>query len=178
MLDGVRIWPLAVNRDARGSFTEVYSDRWKLPIDPRQFSIVESRAGTLRGMHLHLRHDEYFLLLRGRCCVGLHDLRPSSRTRGQAQLISLDGDVPKVVAFERGIVHGWYFESDALHLQAVSEPYAEYGDDDNNGCHWSDPELGLDWPREPVWTSERAEGFGTLADLRRLVASRELPVPA
>ena len=33
-------------------------------------------------MHVHVRHDEYFMVVRGRASVGLHDLRPDSPTEG------------------------------------------------------------------------------------------------
>ncbi len=80
-LDGVNLRLLEEQHDVRGSFTEVYRDSWGLPIAPAQWSVVRSVAGTMRGMHLHLRHSEYFLCISGRACVGLYDLRPASRRR-------------------------------------------------------------------------------------------------
>ncbi len=50
--------------------------------------------------------------------------------------------------------------------QNVSEAHDHYGNDDNNGCHWSDPALGVSWPFDPTIVSDRAESFGSLADLR------------
>ena len=177
MIEGVSIRGIEVRADHRGSFTEVYSDRWGLPIAPRQWSLVHSAAGTLRGMHFHLRHDEYLLPVSGRCFVGLYDLRPHSPTLGQSNMIELGGTEPKCIAFPRGVVHGWYFPVDTLHLQGVSEPYSEYGGDDNRGCHYADPEMGLSWPGEPTLLSAEAMGFPNLATLRKQVAglwSREL----
>jgi dTDP-4-dehydrorhamnose 3,5-epimerase len=166
MIEGVTIRSIDVQADLRGSFAEVYSDRWGLPIAPRQWSLVRSTAGTLRGMHFHVRHDEYLMPVSGRCYVGLHDLRPDSATSGRSMLVEIDGAEPKCVVFPRGIVHGWYFPVDTLHLQAVSEPYSEYNDDDNFGCHYADPELRLAWPETPTQVSGEAREFPSLASLR------------
>ena len=57
----------------------------------------------------------------------------------------------------------------ALHLQAVSEPYSEYGADDNHGCHYADPELGLSWPASPTLVSSEAMNYPSLSRLREQV---------
>jgi dTDP-4-dehydrorhamnose 3,5-epimerase len=171
MIDGVVLTRLDPKRDPRGTFLEVFSDGWKLPIEPRQWSVVTSRAGTLRGMHVHARHDECVLPLGGRVIVGLHDLRPDSSTSGRSMMVELDAASPSLIVFPPGIVHGWYYPVDAIHLQAVSEPFSVYGTDDNLGCHYGDPELGLRWPAEPVLVSERARSFPSLATLRQALFS-------
>jgi dTDP-4-dehydrorhamnose 3,5-epimerase len=105
--------------------------------------------------------------------VGLHDLRPGSRTVGVSQLIRLSDDAPSYLSWPRGLVHGWIAESAVTHLQAVSESYVDYAEDDNWGCHWDDPDLALDWPVPPRTTSERSQRFGTLSDLRAVVEATE-----
>jgi dTDP-4-dehydrorhamnose 3,5-epimerase len=165
-LDGVNLRLLDEHRDRRGSFTEVYCDNWGLPIIPAQWSVVRSVAGTLRGMHLHMRHSEYFLCISGRACIGLYDLRPASRTKNTSMLIHVNGVEPVAVSFPCGIAHGWLFITDAIHWQAVSETYANYKEDDNLGVHWSDPALNLPWPEQPKIVSPEANAFGSLAELR------------
>jgi dTDP-4-dehydrorhamnose 3,5-epimerase len=70
------------------------------------------------------------------------------------------------LTFPSGILHGWYFHTDALHLQAVSESYAQYADDDNWGCIWSDPALEIPWPfgGQPI-VARRAAEFPPLGTL-------------
>jgi dTDP-4-dehydrorhamnose 3,5-epimerase len=174
MIEGVVVTRLDPKRDPRGTFLEVFSDGWKLPIDPRQWSVVTSRAGTLRGMHVHVRHDECVLPLSGRVLVGLYDLRPDSSTSGNSMMIELDSEQPSLIVFPPGIVHGWYYPVDAVHLQGVSEPYAEYATDDNLGCHYGDPELNLSWPAEPLLVAERARSFPPLATLRHALLTAAL----
>ena len=165
-LDGVNLRLLEEQHDVRGSFTEVYRDSWGLPIAPAQWSVVRSVAGTMRGMHLHLRHSEYFLCISGRACVGLYDLRPASPTKDTSMLIHVSGVEPLAVSFPCGIAHGWLFRTDTIHLQAVSETYADYKEDDNLGVHWNDSQLNLLWPERPKIVSPKANAFGSLAEAR------------
>jgi dTDP-4-dehydrorhamnose 3,5-epimerase len=166
-IDGARLLPLEPHPDERGSFTEVFSAQWDTGIGPVQWSIVRSAPGVLRGMHLHRRHDEYIHVIEGRATIGLYDLRPDSPTSGCSAVYELDAAEPACLTFPAGIVHGWLFHEPSVHLQAVSETYADYGEDDNLGCHWSDLELGIDWPVEPTIVSARSSAFPSLAELRR-----------
>ncbi|MDZ7736272.1 MAG: dTDP-4-dehydrorhamnose 3,5-epimerase family protein [Gammaproteobacteria bacterium] len=173
-IDGVQLHRLTVHADDRGSFTEIFSTGWNaVGIEPAQWSLVESRPGTLRGMHLHRRHDELFCVVRGRAWVGLRDIRPGSPTEGTSMLLELDNSELTALIFPRGIVHGWYFREHVMHLQSVSEPYSIYGDDDNLGCNWSDPDLGIDWPDTPVRVSQRARNFPSLGTLIRETLRRD-----
>ncbi len=166
---GVVARDLTRNRDERGSFTEIFCASWEIGIEPTQWSLVRSRAGVLRGMHVHRRHDEYFLLVDGRCCVGLHDIRPHSPTRGQGCLLEFSGGGDRFVCFPRGVVHGWYYFEPSVHFQAISEEYSYYYADDNFGCRWDDPALEILWPEQPTTISDRARNFPTLAALVKQV---------
>jgi dTDP-4-dehydrorhamnose 3,5-epimerase len=174
---GLRLVPLAPQRDERGVFLEVFKDSWQLPVRPTQWSLVRSTARTLRGLYLHLRHDEMFVLVQGRAHVGLKDLRRGSPTFARAVLLELEADSPTAVVFPPGVLHGWYFSEPSAHLQAVSEEYDRYQHDDNLTCHWADPELGLDWPDPAPLLSPDGEGFGSLqALLARLAAPLAAPL--
>ncbi|MGA8259322.1 MAG: dTDP-4-dehydrorhamnose 3,5-epimerase family protein [Arenicellales bacterium] len=169
--EGAELRALVINEDERGSFSEFFGASWRIGIRPVQWSVVSSRRGVLRGMHLHLRHDEYFLLIKGRCCVGLRDLRPGSSTRGRSCLLEFDEKEPAFITFPRGILHGWHFFTDSIHVQSISdEEYTQYHPGDNLGCHWSDPALEIPWPEEPVIVSERANGFPDLRTLEETVS--------
>lgn len=164
-IDGLLVRRLAPARDPRGAFTEIFSADWPSQIAARQWSLVRSNAGVLRGMHLHRRHDEYFMLVSGHAWIGLRDIRPGSPTEGRSCLLELSAEDSTAVSFPRGIVHGWCFSEPSLHVQAVTEPYSTYGADDNLGCHWSDPELELKWPFRPREVSPRADAFPSLRSL-------------
>jgi dTDP-4-dehydrorhamnose 3,5-epimerase len=165
-LAGVVVQPLTAHTDRRGSFTEVFAAERDTGVEPTQWSVVRSEPGALRGMHLHLGHDEYLTVVGGRLYVGLHDLRRGSPTEGQGALYVLDHRAPASLTFPRGLVHGWLADGSTVHLQAVSESYSSYSSHDNDGCRWDDPDLGITWPFEPRLLSDRAASFGTLAELR------------
>ena len=126
---------------------------------------MSSLAGTLRGMHRHRRHAEYLFVVSGLMSVGLYDGRPGSATEGRSCRYELTAIDPAFLTFPAGLVHGWLAHEATVHLQAVSEAYAAYASDDNDGCHWSDPDLGIDWPFAPTILSERADAFGSLREL-------------
>jgi dTDP-4-dehydrorhamnose 3,5-epimerase len=168
-LDGVMIRTLDARTDERGWFMEVFQDYWNGPIKPVQWSLVQSRPGVLRGLHMHLNHDEYFMAVSGEAYVGLRDLRPYSPTRNRSCMLRFSCDRPTAVLFPRGLLHGWCFTRDTLHLQAVSESYRDYNEHDNLGCLWSDPDLDIPWPVDQPLISERAQGFPSLAELERLL---------
>lgn len=165
-IDGVELRRLTTHCDHRGGFTEVFQQSWHTCISPVQWSVVRSHARVFRGVHLHRRHDEYFAVLQGRATVGLRDIRPWSPTRDAWAMYELVGADLACVTFPLGVLHGWYFHEDTLHLQAVSEAYADYGEDDNWGCVWSDPALEIPWPiaDDPIVT-RRAGDFPTLGAL-------------
>jgi dTDP-4-dehydrorhamnose 3,5-epimerase len=160
------------HRDPRGSFTEVFQKSWNTCIEPVQWSVVESEARVFRGLHLHLRHDEYFSLMKGHCYVGLKDIRPDSSTYMDWSLYEFFEDSKAILTFETGILHGWYFTMPSIHLQAVSESYLDYGQDDNWGCLWNDPDLGIEWPFSDALLSERAQNFDRLEVLMQKLTDK------
>lgn len=166
VLEGVRSTRIDEAIDERGTFAEYFVAERDLGIDAVQWSVVRSTPGTLRGMHFHADHDEYFALVSGRATVGLHDLRPHSPTCGMAATYEFDESDPVRLIFPRGLAHGWLFHERSVHLQATSEAHKYYSSHDNNGCRWDDPMLGIEWPFEPTTVSARAAAFGSLEALR------------
>ena len=171
LVDGGDIWQVSLknlrkHNDRRGSFSEIFRDEWETVIKPVQWSLVESEPNVLRGMHLHLRHDEYFCLINGHCIVALKDIRPGSPTENLVSVFELFGGDLAALAFPRGLIHGWYFFEASTHVQAVSESYSDYGKDDNWGVSWKAPDLGITWPDIDPVLSERAQDFPSVAQLK------------
>jgi dTDP-4-dehydrorhamnose 3,5-epimerase len=164
-LDDTVLRRLDAHVDGRGSFTEVFADHWDVGITPAQWSVVRTVTGALRGMHLHRRHAEYLTVVHGRVSVGLHDARPGSPTEGRWSRYELSADDPVCLCFPAGVVHGWLAHEPTTHLQSVSEAYVDYARDDNLGCHWSDPDLGIEWPFTPTVLSPQAAAFPSLREL-------------
>jgi dTDP-4-dehydrorhamnose 3,5-epimerase len=160
--DGVVVHALASHRDLRGSFTEVFRHEWDVGVAPVQWNACTSETGSLRGVHVHPRHDDYFILVKGRMTLALRDLRRGSSTEGLAALVEMNEDPITAIVIPHGVAHGFYYHEPSLHLYAVSE----YWDvEDELGCHWADPELGIAWPAEPTLISERDATAPPLARL-------------
>jgi dTDP-4-dehydrorhamnose 3,5-epimerase len=174
-LDGVEFRRFHSQADLRGTFTETFQENWGTRLQPVQWSVVESRANVLRGVHLHFRHTEYFSLLRGMATIGLRDARANSPSRNRWSLYQVSGEAMAGLIFPAGILHGWYFHEDSVHLQAVSESHADYARDDNRGCHWSDPALEIPWPCTDPILSKRAAAFPRLRDVLSTCELREGP---
>jgi dTDP-4-dehydrorhamnose 3,5-epimerase len=162
---GARLLELTTHPDERGSFTEVYRRSW-LPGGGEmvQGNLSFSRAGTLRGLHFHRRQADYWLVVRGSALVGLYDLRKGSPTEGSKAEVRLSSEGARHVLYiPRGVVHGFYADTDLLLHYLVDEYYTG---DDEFGIAWDDPDVGIDWPgRDPI-LSDRDRSNPSLGEVR------------
>ena len=145
---GVRLLPLERTSDGWTVF-DAAADTGVVPV---QWNVVRSRPHVMRGVHVHVRHDDYLILLRGHASIGLRDLREGSPTCGAVGVVELRGDAPAALTIPPGVAHGFYFHDEAMHVYSVSE----YWDmSDELGCLWSDPALGIPWALGDVVVSPR-----------------------
>jgi dTDP-4-dehydrorhamnose 3,5-epimerase len=172
-MHGVRILDLETHVDERGDLTEVFRQEWQILATPVQWNIVSSAKGVLRGVHLHVRHADYLLLLRGKMTLCLRDLRDESPSCGEILQIELSEANLRAVFIPPGVAHGFYFHQPSIHFYSVSEYWSP---SDELGCLWSDPELGFSWPAEDVLLSERDRDLppmrALLEDMRSLRSSQ------
>lgn len=149
--------------DERGSFVELFREEWRTGPPPRQWNAVRSDAGVLRGVHVHAHHHDYLTVVSGTLVLGLYDLRPDSPSHGVSGFLTLSEAVPAAVAIPPGVCHGFWFPEPSVHVYGVSE----YWDvQDELGCRFDDPALGLDWPTGNPLLSARDREAGSLAVMR------------
>ncbi len=161
---GTVVRSLVAHADERGSFMEIFRVEWGAGIVPIQWNAVRSDAGVLRGVHVHLRHDDYLTVPFGRAAVGVRDLRRGSPTEGLAAVVELGADRPGALVIPHGVAHGFYFHEPSLHVYAVTE----YWDpSDELACHWADPDLQIPWPAQSARLSDRDAKSQSLQDLLR-----------
>lgn len=129
----------------------------------RQWNLVNSRANTLRGVHVHLRRHDCLMVLRGSIWLGVHDLRPNSPTRGQSGVIPIESETLQAWVVPPGVAHGFCFTEDTLYCYALSHYWVH--DEDDFACRWNDPDLGLTWPITDPALSLRDASAGSLAEL-------------
>lgn len=176
--DGARLVPLTMHADERGVFTELFRQSWCSELVPVQWNYVTSRAGVLRGVHVHVRHSDYLIVLTGRARIGLCDLRPGSPTHLRHSAIEMGGDHLAALVIPPGVAHGFYFYEPSHHAYAVSEYWSA---DDELGCRFDDPGLGLEWPNPAPLVSHRDRALPPLRALEGAIPPwqpREPPRPA
>jgi dTDP-4-dehydrorhamnose 3,5-epimerase len=168
-LPGVRYGAIVRHADTRGSFRELWraSD---FPDEPFvQANLSTSSAGVLRGLHLHRRQDDLWIVAAGRAFVALVDLRQmidGTSTTPRIETRELGED--EWVVIPTGIAHGFL----ALDpLQLIYLVTNEYDGSDELGFAWDDPAVAVDWPPlratpdgRPI-TSERDAANPALSEL-------------
>jgi dTDP-4-dehydrorhamnose 3,5-epimerase len=140
---GVTIRPLEPHHDRRRWLVEAFRESWAPGVDGAQVNITWSRAGTLRGSHVHGEHADYFVLASGRAAVGIRDVRKRSATFGMTALVELSSESPSAMTVPPGVLHGLYFPVDSILLTVESRVYDPL---EEIRCRWDDPELELPWP--------------------------------
>jgi len=154
-IPGVRLGTVERHADERGAFRELWRDSTVGPIEPGdaggigvaprfvQANLSTSRTGVLRGLHLHRRQLDRWVVGSGRAFIALVDTRPMLagdpapvvETRGLA--------ADDWVQIPSGVAHGF------LALEPVELVYlvtTEYDGSDEHGFAWDDPLAAVPWP--------------------------------
>ncbi|TAK02555.1 MAG: hypothetical protein EPO36_01745 [Chloroflexota bacterium] len=181
---GVRFGLVVSHADLRGSFSELWRAEAfdDLPaaaghLDPTgqgplsfvQANLSTSAPGVLRGLHLHRRQLDHWVVKAGRAFVALVDVRPL-----------LDGSAPRPIVETRvldaggtvtipaGVAHGFLAMEP---LELVYFVTNAYDGSDELGFAWDDPVAAVPWPAvdgspdgRPL-TSARDAANPSLADL-------------
>jgi len=159
---GVEIISLITHRDERGWLTEIYRQKWPVGIQPCQWNATSSDTNVLRGVHVHYKHTDYLVLLRGRLSAGLYDARPKSPTHRMSRVVDIHCDKISALRIPAGVMHGFYSHEPTLYIYGVD---SYFDPDDELGCHWADPRLRLTWPCKNPKLSDRDLQAGPLADV-------------
>jgi len=166
---GVHIQALKPHADERGVFTEIFREAWDVGCRAVQWNAVHSRAGVLRGVHAHVTHHDYLVVLSGVLVLGLHDVRRHGSSAGWSRIITLDAAAPQAITIPPGVCHGFYFPVPSTHVYAVS---AYWNPQDELGCRFDSAELGLAWPDRDPLLSERDRQAGTYQEMCAAFDSR------
>ena len=147
-IPGVVLGRLQRHPDARGSFAEAWraSGGVVAPFAGVQANLSSSAAGVLRGLHLHRRQSDLWIVLSGVAFVALVDVRPmvdGSAARPRIQTATLARD--ETVTIPPLVAHGFLAIEPLELLYLVTN---EYDGTDELGFAWNDPLVTVPWPRE------------------------------
>ena len=180
-LPGVRYGAVQRLADQRGSFRELWRATSMGGITPEdagaaggerptivQANLSTSAAGVLRGLHLHRRQLDRWVIAAGRAFVALVDVRPMLAGGARPAVETCELVADDWVQIPAGVAHGF------LALDPVELIYlvtTEYDGSDERGFAWDDPLAAVPWPdvrttpdEQPI-LSERDRTNPTLEEL-------------
>jgi dTDP-4-dehydrorhamnose 3,5-epimerase len=167
-LPGVLVRRIPSYPDERGSFTELWRAGWfdGLPHGTArtmcQANLSRSLPRVLRGLHLHRRQADFWVVAEGTAFVALVDVRPALAESGPPAVHTIDAPAGTAIYLPAGVAHGFYARDGLTLVYLVTN---EYDGTDELGFAFDDPQAAVPWPDlEPV-VSQRDRDAGTLAEL-------------
>jgi dTDP-4-dehydrorhamnose 3,5-epimerase len=158
-IPGVRFGGIERHADERGSFREIWRADTSGPIDPRlagaapdtrptfvQANLSTSTAGVLRGLHLHRRQFDHWVVASGHAFVALVDIRPMLGDAERPVVLTVELVEDSWVDIPTGVAHGFLALDD---LELVYLVTNTYDGSDELGFAWDDPVAAVPWPTVP-----------------------------
>ena len=168
-IPGVLVVEPDVHADGRGFFLETYrADRYRehgIAGPFVQDNHSRSLGGTLRGLHLQLRHPQGKLIrvIEGEIFDVAVDVRRGSPTFGRWVGVTLTAEHFKQLYVPPGFAHGFCVVSPIAQVEYkctdIYDPASEIG------IAWSDPAIGISWPVTRPLLSTRDAEHPMLAEL-------------
>lgn len=166
--------------DGRGAFGELWRDEWTRGLaapgvqpEMRQANLSRSDARVLRGLHLHRRQADLWVIAEGRAFVALVDVRPVLDGSGGPLVETLEAAPGDTLYLPAGVAHGFYAREPITLVYLVTNAY---DGSDELGFAWDDPDAAVPWPDPAPVLSGRdatAPSLGQLVD--RLRGGPQLP---
>ena len=159
-IPGVRLGSTVRHADERGAFREL----WRASDYPAATRFVQANqsssvAGVLRGLHLHQRQLDRWVVAAGRAWVALVDVRPMlARGDGPGEgpgapvVEGRELHADDWVDIPAGVAHGF------LALEPLELIYLvtnEYDGADELGFAWDDPDAAVPWPQVSATADRR-----------------------
>ncbi|MHB8398882.1 MAG: dTDP-4-dehydrorhamnose 3,5-epimerase family protein [Candidatus Limnocylindrales bacterium] len=143
-IDGVLTGWLVRHEDPRGAFRELWrASAFGGGARFVQANLSFSAPGVLRGIHLHRRQLDYWVVIRGRAFVALVDVRPVLAARGDVVVETQELAADDWVVIPAGVAHGFLALEPLELLYLVT---TEYDGSDELGFAWDDPLVAVPWP--------------------------------
>ncbi|MFE8148792.1 dTDP-4-dehydrorhamnose 3,5-epimerase [Brenneria goodwinii] len=157
--------------DARGFFLETfekkrYQQMLNIDLDFVQDNHSRSSKGVLRGLHFQRTNPQGKLVrvVRGEVFDVAVDIRPDSPTYGKWQGVILSEENKTQFWLPPGLAHGFIVLSDIADFEYKCTDY--YNPQDEGCLLWSDPDIGIEWPRVDPLLSEKDKQGKLFKELR------------
>ncbi len=147
-IPGVVFRRLERHADARGGFAEAWRARGSAGVEPFpgvQANLSSSAQFVLRGLHLHQRQSDLWIVVSGVAFVALVDVRlmladPEASPIVRTETLRRD----ETVRIPPHVAHGFLALEPLELLYLVTN---EYDASDELGFAWDDPGAAVPWPR-------------------------------
>jgi dTDP-4-dehydrorhamnose 3,5-epimerase len=146
MIEGVKIKKLVKHCDDRGFLTEILRNDDNLMKRFGQSTFTKAYPGVIKAFHWHRKQDDLWFIFDGDAQVVLHDLRKTSPTYKQTQVIFAGEEDLKLIFIPKGVAHGYRVlgKKPARMIYFTSESYDQENPDEER-IPFDDPKIGFDW---------------------------------
>lgn len=161
---GVVLTELEGYADNRGELFEIHREGTRGAGPLRQWNLSRCKGNSLRGVHLHLVHSDYLVVIEGDFVFGLRDMRPEEPTHGLAAMLELSGCVLRALLIPPGVAHGFFCATGGSIVYGLTHQWDPV---DDLACRWDDPGHGMRFPASRPILSQRDMSAQSFADLAR-----------
>lgn len=156
-IPGVKVYRMHTHKDNRGKFTEAYTYKVKAPYSVYHVNIVESKKGTIRGLHYQkppFTQSKLVSCVKGKVKDVIIDLR-EGKNKYKVTSIILSEDNDLAVYIPSGCAHGYEALEDSILSYIVNN---EYSPKHSKAIHYKSPKLNIDWDtKEPIVSKKDKE---------------------
>ncbi len=153
-IPGVAWGSVARHGDQRGSFRELWRASAFAALDPvlagrpepafTQANLSTSAPGVLRGLHVHRRQLDHWVVVAGRALVALVDVRPLVAGTAERPPVEVrEAPADTTLTIPAGVAHGFLAVEP---LELVYLVTNEFDGTDELGFAWDDPLASVPWP--------------------------------
>lgn len=153
--------------DKRGSSIKPYHkstfEKLGINIEFKEDLVVVSKKGTIRGLHFQMfpfGQSKLVYCINGKIKDVILDIRKSSKTYGQYEVIELSSKKNNMIYIPEGFAHGYLsLEDKSIVMYKMS---SEYNPKFESGIRWDS--LGICWGEDNAILSERDSKFMSFSE--------------
>ena len=151
MIEGVHVKQLVRHADERGFLMEMVRSDDEIFSKFGQCYVSMNYPGVIRAWHYHKKQDDYFVVVKGMCKVGLYDTREDSPTHGEVSTYYLGDNNNIVLHIPIGVAHGYRTvgTEPSLLVNFPTETYDPKDPDEYRIPHDS-PDIPFNWDIEII----------------------------
>lgn len=153
--------------DSRGTFVKTFEleeySHHDLAFEKKEVFYTVSHRNVLRGIHFQIPpagQKKIIQCLSGHVIDVIIDLRKSSKTYKQVEVLDLNCEIPQLLFLPPGIGHGFLTLTDRSLMYYEVDKF--YNKDLDLGIHWSS--IGMNWPISKPIVSLRDSEFQPLEE--------------